>query len=164
LRNELSATGLNTKTWTAPHKLIVPASTLSPTDFSNGVASPVRFDSSVAVCPCTISPSTGNWAPGLMINRIPGCSDSTATSRCCPKLGFPFIRLIGVFEEVDVALNDFGKGNITPTPERRRCRAGHAGDSGRAGIVLNCDPAPFALRKGLGTGVAIPFPGKQSAI
>ena len=71
--SELSAAGRSTTTSTAPHRLMVPASAVSPTVFSTGAASPVRFDSSAAVVPLAISASTGNCAPGLMSRRMPGC-------------------------------------------------------------------------------------------
>ena len=79
--SELSAAGRSTSTSTAPQRLMVPASTLSPTAFSTGVASPVRLDSSLAVWPLTISASTGNCAPGLTSRRMPRRSFSTGTSR-----------------------------------------------------------------------------------
>ena len=63
--SELSAAGRSTPTSTAPQRLIVPASTVSPTVFSTGVASPVRLDSSVAVPPLSTSASTGNCDAGL---------------------------------------------------------------------------------------------------
>ena len=58
--SELSAAGRATVTSTAPHKLMVPASTMSPTFLATGDASPVRFDSSAAVWPLANSASTGN--------------------------------------------------------------------------------------------------------
>ena len=70
--SELSAAGRVATISTAPQKLMVPASARSPIFFSTGVASPVRLDSSAAVPPLTISPSTGNCAPGLINNRAPG--------------------------------------------------------------------------------------------
>ena len=80
----LSFAGRSTTTSTTPHKLMVPASTVSPTVFSTGVASPVRLDSSLAVLPLTISASTGNSEPGFTSRRCPARNASTATSRSWP--------------------------------------------------------------------------------
>ena len=51
-----------------PVPLMVPDSTASPADFSAGMLSPVRADSSTSVCPPMISPSTGICSPGRTAN------------------------------------------------------------------------------------------------
>lgn len=49
---------------TKPERFIVAAETASPTVLSTGTLSPVNVDSSTAVEPSTITPSTGMFSPG----------------------------------------------------------------------------------------------------
>ena len=49
---------------TAPMPFTVPVYRWSPSSFSTGTASPVSIDSSTAVVPSVISPSTGTRSPG----------------------------------------------------------------------------------------------------
>jgi hypothetical protein len=66
--------------------LSVPAITFAPISFSTGMDSPVTVDSSIAVRPSTITPSTGTESPGLTRKRSPACTCSTETSSSVPSL------------------------------------------------------------------------------
>ena len=63
--NELSEAGRVTSTCTAPHRFRVPASTRSPGRLSTGADSPESVDSSAAVAPRWIMPSTLAEISGL---------------------------------------------------------------------------------------------------
>ena len=54
-----------------PVLLIVAAETSSPIDLSTGTLSPVSADSSIAVPPSIITPSTGMLSPGLTTKTSP---------------------------------------------------------------------------------------------
>ena len=67
-----------------PERFIVAAFTVSPSALSTGTDSPVRADSSAAVMPSIITPSTGMVSPGLTTKISPGCTSSMATDTSCP--------------------------------------------------------------------------------
>ena len=69
-----------------PDWLIVAALTLSPSALSTGIDSPVRADSSTAVCPSVISPSTGIDSPGFTTKTSPILTSSMEISCCTPSL------------------------------------------------------------------------------
>jgi len=60
----------------------VPAETVFPTDLSTGILSPVSVDSSTALSPSKITPSTGIFSPGrtTKISPIATCSTGTTIS------------------------------------------------------------------------------------
>ena len=57
-----------------PFLFIVEPITVSSTFFSTGIDSPVNIDSSMAVIPLIILPSTGIFSPGLTISVSPTCT------------------------------------------------------------------------------------------
>ena len=62
-----------------PVLFTVPALTLSPSALSTGTLSPVSADSSTALSPSTILPSTGTFSPGRTTKMSPFCTCSTET-------------------------------------------------------------------------------------
>ena len=69
-----------------PDWLIVAADTLSPTALSTGIDSPVSADSSTAVFPSMISPSTGIDSPGFTTKISPSITSSMPTVTALPFL------------------------------------------------------------------------------
>ena len=69
---------------TAPRPLIEPAKTFSPGPRSTGKLSPVRCDSSRAVSPFMIVPSTGTRSPGRTTTSWPGLTSARGTSTSWP--------------------------------------------------------------------------------
>ena len=59
---------------------MVPPITRSPAPFSTGIDSPVSIDSSTALSPERISPSTGMRSPGRTSSTSPGTTWPTGTS------------------------------------------------------------------------------------
>ena len=72
--------------WTAPVPLTVPVNRPSPGCFSTGTGSPVSIDSSMAVVPSEISPSTGTRSPGRRTITLPGSTSAISTSTGEPSL------------------------------------------------------------------------------
>ena len=62
----------------------VAPTTGSPGRFATGIGSPVSIDSSTALAPETISPSTGIRSPGRTTTTSPGWTSSTGTSISAP--------------------------------------------------------------------------------
>ena len=79
------------------------ALTISPTDLSTGTLSPVNADSSNALFPSTIMPSTGILSPGLTTKISPFFTSSTEILTSAPSritvvvLGARFIKLFSAF-------------------------------------------------------------------
>ena len=65
---------------TEPDWLMEPPITASPSLFGRGIDSPVTRDSSIAVSPCTILPSTGTLSPGFRITISPIFTSEVGTS------------------------------------------------------------------------------------
>ncbi len=64
--------------------LMVPLLTWSPTFLVTGIGSPVIIDSSMALCPSVITPSTGILSPGLTLRMSPITISSIPTSVSSP--------------------------------------------------------------------------------
>ena len=81
-----------------PDRFRVPAEILSPSSLSAGIDSPVSADSSIAVRPERISPSTGICSPGFTAKTSPTATSSTDTVFSTPSfkstavLGLRFIN------------------------------------------------------------------------
>ena len=105
--------------------MIVAAETSSPACLSTGMLSPVSADSSTALMPSTITPSTGMLSPGFTAKKSPANTSSTDTSVSTPStilravLGASFIRLLraSVVLPLDLA------SSILPTVMRVRIMA-----------------------------------------
>ena len=67
-----------------PDVFMVAALTLSPSSLSTGTDSPVRADSSTAVIPSIIIPSTGIASPGFTAKISPGFTSSISTFTSSP--------------------------------------------------------------------------------
>ena len=67
-----------------PDWFMVPPITLSPTLLVTGMDSPVTIDSSMALRPSRISPSTGTRSPGRTRRRSPTTTWSRLTSSSVP--------------------------------------------------------------------------------
>ena len=67
-----------------PDWLSVPPMTLSPSDFVSGIDSPVTIDSSIALRPSMIVPSTGTLSPGRTRKVSPAFTSSRSTSVSTP--------------------------------------------------------------------------------
>ena len=67
-----------------PATISVEANTRSPTDFSDGVDSPVRACWSIIAIPSLTIPSTGTTSPVLTTIRSPFCSRSSGVSISTP--------------------------------------------------------------------------------
>ena len=80
----LSAASLVTRTRNAASPLIVPAKTVSSTPLRFGTLSPVTGASSMALSPCTITPSAGMRSPGRTRMIASTASVSAGTSRGLP--------------------------------------------------------------------------------
>ena len=93
----------------------VAADTVSFTVLSTGILSPVKADSSIAVEPSTITPSTGIFSPGLTTNKSPLFTSSILTVTSLPSLmttavcGARSIKLFkaSVVRPLDIASNIF---------------------------------------------------------
>ena len=89
--------------------------TVSFTPLSTGILSPVKVDSSMAVEPSTITPSTGIFSPGLTTNRSPLFTSSILTVASLSSLiitavcGARSIKLFkaSVVRPLDIASNIF---------------------------------------------------------
>ena len=100
-----------------PERFKVPAETLSPSPLSTGRDSPVNADSSTAVVPLTMMPSTGICSPGYTVKRSPSLTSSTETSvscspvRRCAFFGLKFIKLFkaSVVLPLEIASSIFPK-------------------------------------------------------
>src|ERR1041385_849403 len=68
-----------------------------------------------------------------------------------------------MFEELDVALNNFGQRDISPAPELRSSRASDSRDGRSSSVVLDRDFLPLQVRQRLRTRVTIALSGKKSA-
>ena len=66
--------------WNAPVPFTVPPITRSPMVLANGIDSPVSIDSSIALSPAMMSPSTGIRSPGRTCTTSPRMTCSTGTS------------------------------------------------------------------------------------
>ena len=83
-----------------PDWFIVAAETVSSTFLSTGIDSPVSADSSIAVVPSMITPSTGIDSPGFTTKMSPDFTSSIPTSACSPSrsitavFGAIFIRFL----------------------------------------------------------------------
>ena len=77
-----------------PDVTVVPPVTLSPTDLSTGMLSPVIALSSILQFPLTISPSTGMFIPFLQITTSPDRISSVLISTSAPFLSI--IAVLGV--------------------------------------------------------------------
>ena len=69
----------------APVRFTVAPKTSSPGRFSTGRLSPVSIDSSTALSPSRITPSTGIFSPGRTRTRSPSTTSSTGISRSVPE-------------------------------------------------------------------------------
>ncbi len=67
-----------------PKLLIEAPTTSSPGFFSTGMLSPVRWDSSMLVCPSMMTPSTGTLSPGRTTTRSPTATSSAGMSISTP--------------------------------------------------------------------------------
>ena len=67
-----------------PVPLTVPPISRSPGPFSAGIGSPVIIDSSTALRPSRMMPSTGAFSPGRTRSRSPGCTFSRGMSSSVP--------------------------------------------------------------------------------
>jgi len=79
------------------------------------------------------------------------------------QLRHPLVNFVRVFEELDVALDDFGPREVAPAPELRRGRARHSRDGDGVGIVLDGDPLALQFGERLGAGMAIALADEQGA-
>ena len=70
--SEVSSPTLCTRTVAKPMVLSVPANTLSETDLSTGIFSPVNMASTTLALPASITPSQGKLSPGFTSTRSPG--------------------------------------------------------------------------------------------
>ena len=83
----------------APVVFIVAAETVSPSALSTGMLSPVRADSSTALCPLMTLPSAGMLSPGRTMNISPLFTCSAGITSSFPSrstdavFGASFIRL-----------------------------------------------------------------------
>ena len=75
-----------TVTFNAPSLFILPLYTLSFSDFSTGILSPVIIASSIVECPSIITPSTGIFSPGFIKTVSPFDTSSIPISIISPFL------------------------------------------------------------------------------
>src|SRR5882672_5788826 len=83
--------------------------------------------------------------------------DEHAAQNGCDELRLPLIDFIGVLQELDIALNDPRKWDVSPAPKLRRRWARDTCDRGSPGIVLDGDLLPLKLGQRLGTSVTVAF-------
>ena len=74
-----SPKGLVTRTRISPLVLTQPEDISSPTPTSRGSASPVSATVFSALCPSTITPSSGTFSPALITISSPTCTSSGST-------------------------------------------------------------------------------------
>ncbi len=92
LENTVSSPIASALILTAPERFIVAPVTLSPTDLSTGMLSPVIADSSAEQVPSIISPSTAKLSPALVKITSPILISETGTV-----FSSPLIKRVAVF-------------------------------------------------------------------
>ena len=80
----VSCSAPSTRTRSRPFPLMVPAETRSPTPFSTPADSPVSMDSSTALPPSRMVPSTGTRSPGRITTVSPGLTVRIGTIASSP--------------------------------------------------------------------------------
>ena len=137
-----------------PLWLTVPPMTRSPTVFATGIDSPVTIDSSMALRPSTISPSTGDLVAGphaqAVADRDPFERD-VLVGPVGPNAASGLRRKVE--KRADSAAGPFARAQLQHLAEQHE----HGNDRRR--LEIDTATAPFALRKAsgktLGANVAI---------
>src|ERR1035437_5107297 len=93
----------------------------------------------------------------------PGSQAEYAAEDGGGQLGLPFVDLLRLLKKLDVALDDFGPGDVAPAPELRRGGTGDAGDGGGVGLLANGDLLTLDIRKRLAARLASGFAGQEGA-